>query len=69
MSATLQKQLDRQDKAIKQKLRNVKMHGMQASDERLYMAIEHGERGVKSVEYAHVNTKIKVPCYMTYQAA
>ena len=38
MSATL---LDKLDKEIKQDLRKTKVHGMQASEGRLYMSIEH----------------------------
>ena len=43
------------------------MHSMQASDERLYMSIEHERRGVKSVKDVNEDTKIRVECYMAYQ--
>ena len=36
------KQLDKLDEVIKQDLRKAKMHGMQVSDERLYMSIKNG---------------------------
>ena len=42
------------------------MHSMQASDERLYMSIEHERRGVKSVKDVNEDTKIRVACYMAY---
>ena len=42
--------LDELDKAIKKILRNNKMHGRQASDERLYMRRENGGRGLKNMK-------------------
>ena len=42
--------LDELDKAIKQILRENKMHGKQASDERLYLRRENGGRGLKKYE-------------------
>lgn len=51
---------------IKQKLRKVKIHGMQASDERLCINRKHEER-VNIVKDVHENPMIKVACYMAYQ--
>ena len=38
------KQLDELNKVIKRELKKVNMHGMQVSNERLYMSIKQGER-------------------------
>ena len=40
---------------------------MQASDERLYMSIEHGRRKVRSIKDVYEDTKIRVACHMAYQ--
>ena len=58
--------LDELDKAIKQILRENKMHGKQASDERLYMRRENGGRGLKSMKDLYEETKVRVACYMTH---
>ena len=58
--------LDELDKAIKKILRDNKMHGRQASDERLYMRREKGGRGLKSMRDLYEETKVRVACYMTH---
>ena len=57
--------MDELDKAIKKILRDNKMHGRQASDERLYMRRENGGRGLKSMKDLYEETKVRVACYMT----
>ena len=58
--------LDELDKAIKKILRDNKMHGRQASDERLYMRRENGGRGLKNMKDLYEETKVRVSCYMTH---
>ena len=58
--------LDELDKEIKQILRENKMHGKQASDERLHMRRENGGRGLKSMKDLYEETKVRVACYMTH---
>ena len=58
--------LDELDKAIKKILRDNKMQRRQASDERLYMRRENGERGLKSMKDLYEETKVRVACYMTH---
>ena len=58
--------LDELDKAIKKILRDNKMHGRQASDERLYMRRENGGRGLKNMKDLYEETKVRVACYMTH---
>ena len=58
--------LDELDKAIKKILRDNKMHGRQASDERLYMRRENGERCLKNMKDLNEETKVRVACYMTH---
>ena len=48
--------LDELDKAIKKILRDNKMHGRQASDERLYMRRENGGRGLKNMKDLYQET-------------
>jgi len=60
------KQLDELDKLIKKELRDKNMHGKQASDERLYLRMEDGGRGLKSMKDVYEETKVRVACYMTY---
>ena len=61
------KQLDDLDKLIKKELRDKGMHGKQASDERLYLKMEDGGRGLKSMKDVYEDTKVRVACYMAYQ--
>ena len=58
--------LDELEKAIKKILRDNKMHGRQASDERLYMRRENGGRGLKNMKDLYEETKVRVACYMTH---
>ena len=58
--------LDELDKIIKKILRDNKIHGRQASDERLYMRRENGGSGLKSMKDLYEETKVTVACYMTY---
>jgi len=61
------KELDDLDKLVKKELRDKGMHGKQASDERLYLRIEDGGRGLKSIKDVYEETKVRVACYMAYQ--
>ena len=54
--------LDELDKAIKKILRDNRMHGRQASDERLYMRRENGGRGLKNMKDLYEETKVRVAC-------
>ena len=58
--------MDELDKAIKKILRDNKMHGRQASDERFYMRRENGGRGLKNMIDLYEETKVRVACYMTH---
>ena len=58
--------MDGLDKAIKKILRDNKMHGRQASDERLYMRRENGGRGLKNMKDLYEETKVRVACYITH---
>ena len=49
---------------MKRKLREEKMHGRQASDERLYLPRSKGGRGIKSMRDLYKETKVRVACYM-----
>ena len=60
------KQLDDLDKVIKKELRDKGMHGKLASDERLYLRIADGGRGLKSMKDVYEDTKVRVACYMAY---
>ena len=60
--------LNELDKAIKKIMRDNKMHGRQASDERLYMRRENGGRGLKNMKDLYEETKVRVACYMTHSA-
>ena len=61
------KQIDEFDKLIKKVLRDKGMHGRQSSDERLYLGVENGGRGLKSMKDVYEETKVRVACYMAYQ--
>ena len=52
------------DMVVKRKLREEKMHGRQASDERLYLPRSKGGRGIKSMRDLYKETKVLVACYM-----
>ena len=62
--------LDELDKAIKKILRDNKMRGRQASDERLYRngseKYENGRRDLKNMKDLYKETKVRVACYMTH---
>ena len=62
-----QKQIDDLDKLTKKARRDKRMHGRQASDERLYLKVEDGGRGRKSMKDVQEVTKMRVACYMAYQ--
>ena len=62
-----QKQIDDLDKLIKKALRDKGMHGRQASYKRLYLIVEDGGRGLKSMKDVLEDTKVKVACYMAYR--
>ena len=62
-----QKQIDELNKLIKKAIRDKRMHGRQASDERLYFNVEEGGRGPKSMEDVQEDTKVRVACYMASQ--
>ena len=49
---------------VKRVLRDKKMHGMQCSDERLYLPRDLGGRGLKSFRTVYEETKIRIVCYM-----
>ena len=50
-----QKQIDDLAKLIKKALHDKRMHGKQASDERLYLKVEDRRRGLKSMKDVQVN--------------
>ena len=52
------------DMFVERKLREEKMHGRQASDERLYLPRSKGGRGIKSMRDLYKETKVLVACYM-----
>ena len=58
-------ELEELDMIVKRKLREKKMHGRQASDERLYLPRCKGRRGIKSMRDLYKETKVRVACYMT----
>ena len=62
-----QKEIDDLHKLIKKALRDKGMHGRQASDERLYLKVEDGGNGLKSMKDVLKDTKVTVACYMAYQ--
>ena len=57
-------ELEELNKMVKEVLRERKFHGRQASDERLYMRREEGERGLMSFKDVYACTKERVVCYM-----
>ena len=57
-------ELEELNKMVKEVLRERKFHGRQASDERLYMRREEGERGLMSFKDVYACTKERVACYM-----
>ena len=57
-----QKQIDDLDKLTKLAFRDKGIHGRQASDERLYVKVEHGEKGLKSMKDVQEDTKVRVSC-------
>lgn len=64
-----EKQLDELlvNKMIKQEMRDAKLHGLQTSNEKLYLSREHGGRGVKSAEDVCEDIKIWVAGDIAYQ--
>ena len=52
------------DMVVKRKLREEKMHGRQASDERLYLPRSKGRKEIKSMRDLYKETKVRVACYM-----
>ena len=52
------------DQIIKRELRQNDMLGRQSSDERLYMKISAGGRGLKSLREVYEETRLQVACYM-----
>ena len=52
------------DQTIKRELRGKNMLGKQASDERLCLKREKGERGLKSLRDTYKETRLSVVCYM-----
>ena len=58
------KELKELDMIVKRVLRLNKMHGMQSSDERLYLPRNVGGRGLKSFRIVYEETKIRIVCYM-----
>ena len=63
------KELDQLHKGIKKILRENNIHGKQCSDGRLYLIRELGGRGIKSLNDAYTETKVKVACYMTFSSS
>ena len=57
-------ELEELNKMVKEVLRERKFHGREASDERLYMRREEGERGLMSFKDVYACTKERVVCYM-----
>ena len=62
-----QKQIGGLDKLVKKALCDKGMHVRQASDERLYLKVEDGGKGLKSMKAVQEDTKVRVACYMAYQ--
>ena len=58
------KELTELDMIVKRILRMNKMHGLQSSDERLYLPRDVGGRGLKSFRIVYEETKIRIVCYM-----
>ena len=64
-----QKQIDDLNKLIKKALRDKGTHDRQASDERLYLKVEHRGRWLKGMKYVPEDTMMKVACYITHQSS
>ena len=62
-----QKQIDDLDRLVKKALCDKEMHARQVRDERLYLKVEDGGRGLKSMNDVQEDTKVRVACNMTYQ--
>ena len=60
----IKEELEELDKMVKDILRERKFHGRQASDERLYMRLEEGGRGLMSFKDVHARAKARVAWYM-----
>ena len=58
-------ELEELENMVKDILRERKFHGRQASDERLYMRLEQGGRGLMSFKDVYARTKVRVAWYMT----
>ena len=56
-----QKQIDDLGKLIKKALHDKRMHGKQASDERLYLKVEDRRRGLKSMKDVQVDEMWELP--------
>ena len=57
-------ELEELSKMVKEVLRERKFHGRQASDERLYMRLKEGGRGLMSFKDVYARTKARVAWYM-----
>ena len=57
-------ELNELDMIVKRVLREERMHGLQCSDERLYLPREIGGRGLKSFKTVYEETKVRIVCYM-----
>ena len=62
-----QKQSDDLERLLKKALRDKRVHSGQASDDRLYLKVEDGGTGLKSMKDAQENTKRRIASYMAYQ--
>ena len=57
-----QRELKELDQIVKRELRSKQMLAKQASDERLYLKREDGERGLKSIKDVYKETRLRVAC-------
>ena len=57
-------ELNKLDQVIKREMRSSNILGKQGSDERLYLKIEDGGRGIKSMRDVYQETRLRVACYM-----
>ncbi len=62
-------ELEELDMIVKRKLMEKKMHGRQASDERLYLPGCKGGRGIKSMRDPYKEKKVRVACDMTMSSS
>ena len=59
------RELKELDQIVKKELRSKQMLGKQASNEIIYLKREDREKGLKSMQDVHEETRLRVACYMS----